>query len=88
MQRTTVNDPRLPRAQRSTIMFVASRAQSKCVAIADTVLAGMDALVRLDYPKGSKLLQSCRVHMAFLEAADDTVAGIVRKSITQNGHGH
>jgi hypothetical protein len=88
VQRTTVNDPRLPRAQRSTIMFVASRAQSKCVAIADTVLAGMDALVRLDYPKGSKLLQSCRVHMAFLEAADDTVAGIVRKSITQNGHGH
>jgi hypothetical protein len=88
VQRTTVNDPLLPRAQRLTIMLVASRAQSKCVAIADTVLAGMVALVRSDYQKVTKLLQSCRGHMAFLEAVDDTVAGIVRKSITHNGHGH
>ena len=84
VERTTAIDSRLPRAQRLTIMLVASRAQSKCVAIADTVLAGMVALVRRDYPRVTKLLRSCRGHMAFLAAADDTVAGIVRKSVTHN----
>ena len=88
VQRTTEADTRLPHAKRVTVMLVASLAQLKCVTIADTVIAAMVALVRRDYPRVTKLLRSCRGHLAFLAAADDTVAAIVRKSITQNRHGH
>ena len=88
VQRTVLLDPRLPKSARLTIALVASRAQSKCVAVADAVIAGMLALVRGDHQRATRLLHSCQGHMAFLSAADRTVAAVIRKSTSRNHHGN
>jgi hypothetical protein len=86
-QRTALVDTRLPKSARLAIALVASRAQSKCVAVADAVIPGMLCLVRGDHQQATRLLRSCDGHMAFLSAADRTVAAVIRKSTSRNRHG-
>jgi hypothetical protein len=86
VQRTVLVNPRLPKTAHLTIALVASRAQSKCIAVTDAVIAGMLALVRGDHKRATRLLRSCQGHMAFLSAADRTVAAVIRKSTSRNRH--
>jgi len=86
VQRTAMVDARLPKSARMAIALVASRAQAKCVVVADTVIAGMLSLVRGDYQRATRLLRTCHRHMAFLTAADRTAAAIIHKSISRIRH--
>ena len=88
VQRTAIVDSRLPKSARLAIALVSSRAQSKCVAVADAVIPGMLCLVRGDHQQATRLLRSCDGHMAFLSAADRTVAAVIRKSASRNRHGN
>lgn len=88
VQRTALVDSRLPKSARLAIALVASRAQSKCVAVADNVIAGMLSLVRGERQRVTRKLRSCHADLAFLAAADRTVAAIIRKSTTRSHHGN
>jgi hypothetical protein len=88
VQRTALVDSRLPKSARMAIALVASRAQSKCVAIADAVIPGMLCLVRNQHHRAARLLRSCDGHMTFLSAADRTVAAVIRKSTSRTRHGN
>ncbi len=88
VRRKALADPRLPRKTRLEIAAVASRARSECSALADIVIAGMLALVRGERREATRLLRSSERHMAFLLAADLTVAAVIRKSITRARHGN
>jgi hypothetical protein len=88
VQRTALIDSRLPKSARLAIALVASRAQTKCVAVADAVIPGMLCLVRGDHDQATRLLRSCDGHMAFLSAADRMVAAVIRKSTSRTRHGN
>jgi hypothetical protein len=88
VQRTALVDSRLPKSARLAIALVASRAQSKCVAVADAVIPAMLCLVRGDHDQATRLLRSCDGHMTFLSAADRTVAAVIRKSTSRTRHGN
>jgi hypothetical protein len=88
LQRTAHTDPRLPKSARLAIALVAWRAQSKCVAVADNVIAGMLSLVRGERQRVTRKLRSCQADLEFLAAADRTVAAIIRKFITRAHHGN
>ena len=88
VQRTALVDSRLPKSARLAIALVSSRAQSKCVAVADAVIPGMLCLVRGERKQATRLLRSCAGHMAFLSAADRTVAAVIRKSTSRTRHGN
>lgn len=88
VQRTALVDTRLPKSARLAIALVAWRAQSKCMAVADAVIAGMMCLFRGQHQRATQLLRSCHGHMAFLTAAERTTAAIIRKSTTRSHHGN
>jgi hypothetical protein len=82
------SEPGLPKSTRLAIALVASRAQSRCVAVADKVIDGMLSLVRGERQRVTRKLRSCQADLAFLDAADRTVAAIIRKSTTRARHGN
>lgn len=74
------DNTRLPRSVRLAIGLIARRARGECDDLADSVVTGIGSLDDGALDTAARCLRSCEGCLEFIEAADRTVAVLVRNS--------